>query len=138
MPDQYDSFREDIRALRRTCYGFGQTSVPGIHTIEATYQFWDYPAATVWFRFVGLATIEILNSLVVEKLRRCGLRTYLNKALFEAYPQVVLILTQRGTPDGEAFMKASGYRQTELGWELRRKKKRSRPVKVAKKRAKRA
>lgn len=67
------------------------------------------PVGFVW----GIAeehthgVFEVLGSYVEPWCRRQGVRTRINEAIFKDYPTIA---TAAGTEDGEAFMKAKGYR----------------------------
>lgn len=128
MPNVFAIWREQIKRrddAMLNC-GIGYTSIPGTYTIEATHRDWPRPIAVVWWRWTSPTAIDILDSLVQFRLRRCGLRTWLNERLFAYYPQVERITSWGATPAGEAFMLASGYMKSESGWELLRGTKRRR------------
>lgn len=111
--------RQQIRAVDTVLKAsFGNASIPGCATIEATHVDFPMPLATVWYR-ATYGHIEVLNSFVFEFVRRCGLRTFLHRQLIEAYPSALLITTGAGTPDGLRWLKATGFRWRETGWELR-------------------
>lgn len=73
-----------------------------------------YPIALVTATIAGKGTAgkmraEILSSDVSDWARRQGVRTLINKAIFDKW-DVDVIMTQNGTTDGAAFMEATGYR----------------------------
>ena len=120
----WESTRDDLRNLRYSQWVQGYSNFPGTYILEVAHKSYPFPMATVWYRFQDNATaIEILNSFVFDKVRRCGLRTYLNKTFFEIHPGVMRIRTDTGTPDGIAWMQAVGYKKTKIGWEIERPKK---------------
>lgn len=121
--DRWKTWRGDCRQrdFTRIRVGTGFTSIPGVFTIEVNHFDWPRPIAIVWWRFSGSDGVDVLDSLVQSRLRRCGLRTLLNEFLFRFYPQVQVIRTPDGTRSGLAWMKAVGYRKTDSGWEFRRK-----------------
>lgn len=119
--DNWGPLRDQIRNSKQTV-GFGYSSVPGVFTIEARLPDMPYPLAIVWYRLLHRTTeIEILNSLVFERLRRCGLRTWLHKELCAAYPAVKKIVTEGGTESGLAWLRSAGFkrRPADNCWEYR-------------------
>lgn len=100
-----------------------ETCIPGTLAAEATLPHWPMPVGTVHFRTTGNATIEILYSHVLHSVRRCGIRTKIHETLISWYPKVTAIQSGRGTKEGLAWMKATGYRQAGNGdWVLKVKR----------------
>lgn len=123
-PDGWETTREELRHLRHSQWVQGTTNFPGTYVLEVSHKLYPFPMATVWYRFQdNYSVVEILNSLTFNKVRRCGLRTYLNKTLFEIHPGITRIRTDGGTPDGIAWMQAVGYKKTKIGWEIKRRAK---------------
>lgn len=116
----------DILNNERLTFGVGRSVTPGCFTIEVTHHSFCGPLGIVWYRFTKNSTcLDVLNSYVDSRYRRLGIRTLLNKKLFEFYPTIQKISTDGGSQEGgTAFLKASGYIQLSYkqGWELRRKK----------------
>lgn len=122
-----DNFWPKLRAelqhdKSRLFYGWGQSAVPGVKTIEAVHPDCGSPLGTVWFRWVSDAQIDILYSLVRPGIRRCGVRTYLHEQIVRTWPQA-RITTNSGTLDGIAWMLKMGFRFYRPGeWVLRPKR----------------
>ena len=97
--------------IRESCHG--------VQVLEITVPCLPSPLGAVWYRFVGNTTIEVLNSFVREDYRRNGLRTAMHLYL-SAYKNVDRIITQTGTSDGQAWMKATGFKKQANGdWTIR-------------------
>lgn len=117
--DYWKSLRVKLRAKDGVTLAYGESSIPGCHTIEVRHQDFPMPLAVVWFSFFGLNGIQIYNSFVFEKVRRCGLRTMIHEEMLRSYPKHYVI-SGAGTTSGQAWMKATGYRKTKAGWEFHR------------------
>lgn len=113
---------DDVKAKRSLSHDYGHCTIPGTKTIEVRHSDIPFPLGIVWFAFCKNNTeVEIQNSFVFEKVRRCGIRRMLNDVIFR-YPSVKRIVTGGATESGEAFMRATGYRKNKDGWwELSRK-----------------
>lgn len=98
--------------------------VPGTCTIEATLLDMPMPLATVWYSFVGRGEIQVMNSFVDERYRRCGLRTLLHERMLACYPAVDRIVTGGATQSGRAWLKSAGFKKCRTGYEFRRRVKR--------------
>ena len=120
MDPYFKQVRGEIKTKSR-CLSIqmGEAGNAGIHTIEAYHCDFVGPVAVVWFLFSARDRIEILNSYVDERLRRCGLRTYIHEAFLRYYPNRVIV-SHSGSKYGLAWMKATGYKLTESGWEYRK------------------
>lgn len=127
MPDKWEArskaawkaIRKEVTTelvLGSMIYGFGRTSCPGTFTIEANLWTMAYPLAAVWYQFVDGRTIQVMNSFVTAGVRRCGLRTFLHEKMIDAYPTVNRIISDSGTREGAAWMKAVGYQRTKDGY----------------------
>lgn len=121
IDDRWAEIGREIKSRTHLSYHYGRAAIPGLDTIEAYHRDLPWPVGIVWYNFVGLNALQVLNSFVFENLRRCGVRTYLHERLLSAYPNRDLIITTSGTKSGLAWMKATGYKQTENGWEFHRK-----------------
>lgn len=121
MDAYFKQVRQDIKARRKLCIASGESGNAGVHTIEAYHTDFIGPIAVVWYMFSGRDRLEILNSYVDERLRRCGLRTHLHEAFIKFYPERVIV-SNTGTKTGLAWMKATGYKlvQNGAGWEYRK------------------
>ncbi len=105
----------------RLFYGWGESAVPGVKTIEAVHPSCGCPLATVWFRWISAAQIDILYSFVRPGIRRCGIRTYLHERLLQTWPDA-RITTNSGTLDGIAWMTKVGFKYHPPGeWVFERK-----------------
>jgi hypothetical protein len=119
--DGWESLREEARRASERHFSFAWTNVPGCRTIAVCIPSLGFPVGTVWFRFDGNRSIETLHSFVIEKLRRCGLRTALHKHLIWSYPTVRVVLTANGTDDGgEEWLKSAGFTRDKVtgDWKL--------------------
>jgi hypothetical protein len=107
----------------RLFYGWGQSAVPGVKTIEAVHPDCGCPIGTVWFRWVSDAQIDILYSMVRPGIRRCGIRTYLHEQIVRTWPKA-RITTNSGTLEGIAWMLKMGFKFNPAGeWVLAPKRK---------------
>lgn len=99
------------------------TGIPGTLSVIATEKSMPYPLAVVWYRWGYKSdVIEILNSYVTVPMRRQGIRTKINTLLFEDYGEDVQeIVTQSATADGEKWMLATGYKNLQKYWVVKRK-----------------
>ena len=76
---------------------------------------WPAPVGTVWGRAYGSDEhgakhrFDVLHSYVHPRFRRRGVRTFINRQILESGWGSEVITTQSGTPEGMAFMTASGY-----------------------------
>lgn len=125
--DGWEPQREEARDPAKRQFHFGETNVPGCCTLAVCIPSMPMPLGTVWFRFVGNSTIEILWSYVVDPVRRCGLRTALHETLLSSYPTVRRVMSANGTDDGgRAWLKAMGFQRAAAtgDWELSIKRKR--------------
>lgn len=115
----WKQLRDDCKNGRGTQLLSGEAAASGIHTLEVYHKDFVGPIAVVWFIFSGLDRIEILNSNVDERLRRCGLRTMIHKCMLRFYPTRIIV-SSTGSKLGIAWMKAAGYKQAASGWEYRK------------------
>ena len=121
--DDWEWAREEIRK-GRVRIGYSETACPGTYAAQAMVYGLPMPIATVWFRHVGNATMDTLQSFVITPLRRCGLRTLLHRDMIKAYPECNRVVTGSGSPEGgKAWLKATGFKQNAEGdWVYRIKK----------------
>ena len=75
---------------------------------------WPTPICTVWYRFVGNKTIEILGSYTIEAVRRMGARTEVHKRMIEDHHHVRRFLTMKGTKESRKWMHKMGYTRDKL------------------------
>jgi hypothetical protein len=69
----------------------------------------------------GKAYAEIIDSFVHPAFRRQGLRSRINRSLFENW-EVDVICSHSSTKSGRAFMEATGYTKDDHGrWSLSKK-----------------
>lgn len=101
-----------------TTYHFSPSGVKGCVIMEALVPYYQLPVCTVWFRHVGNATIEILNSYTINPLRRKGYRTYLHKKMIEAYPKNKWIMTHKGQKSSRPWLKKMGFWRDEITKDL--------------------
>lgn len=118
----FDRIRLEIRNEHGLSVLSGKCGAAGIFTTEVYHTAFLGPICVVWFNFCANDRIQVLNSYVDERLRRCGLRTMVHKQMLEWYPNRTIV-SSHGTKSGQAWMKAVGYKQTEAGWEFKRKEK---------------
>jgi hypothetical protein len=125
---QPEKWPEERKAIRegRVLIQWLPSGVAGTYTATASVESLPFPIARVDYRFVGYpeAAIDVLMSTVHPYLKRCGLRTLIHKTMLTAYGQINLIRTDNGTPEGRAWMRATGWKQTDRGWEYRRPRRR--------------
>lgn len=126
VPSAWERYRKDAKARERLEFRFGRAASPGVFTAEVYHEELPGPLAVVWFNYCGQDTIHILNSMVFEYVRRCGLRTFIHEKLLAICRDVDRIVSGGGTESGAAWMKSVGYVKSKAGWEFRRPKKRSR------------
>lgn len=113
-----DEFRKKVKSKSEPILcSIIHSGIPGTYAAEAHLKYLPVPAGVVWFRFISNNTeIEILNSSVMEFLRRCGIRTEIHRYLIGCYPNTKAIVTASGTADGIAWLKATGFIQCSRGW----------------------
>lgn len=127
VADWWEAHRKDWRERKQIHIAWAPSGIPGTRVLMVTSDHFPYPIAMVWWHHARNGTqIHIVNSFVIEKARRCGLRTYLHEMLLEWYPNVRKIVTDDGTPEGLAWLKATGFKQVSADgcWEYRRPRKR--------------
>lgn len=99
----------DPESWRFICH---DTGVPGCFVIQLAIPSLPFPIATVWYRWIGNSTAEILHSFVIERYRRHGLRTALHEQMIAVYkPHLKQIITANGTKEGIAWLEAAGFRK---------------------------
>lgn len=117
-----EQIRDELKRRGRPLgFCYGQSGIPGVFTIEATHELMLVPIGVVWYTMVGLQGIQIENSFIDERFRRCGVRTYLHEKLLASYPDRTWVISGGGTKSGQAWMRAAGYKKTKMGWEFKRK-----------------
>lgn len=122
----WERMRADIRE-EKMFYGFGQTAVPGLVTIEALHLSAFVPLAFVQYRWIDHRQLDVGYSWVRPEVRGLGLREYLHKMLLQAYPEITTITTNSATRHGAAWMQKAGYKELAHGsWVFHRKPKRKR------------
>lgn len=121
-PVYWDRLREKLKKREGVTFLWGMSPIPGTFTANVFHEDMPMPLCVVYYNFFGNEGIQINNSFTFEYVRRSGLRTLIHEKMLEAYPDR-WILSGAGTESGTAWMKATGYKKTSLGWEFRRKKK---------------
>lgn len=100
----------DIKELK-----FTYIEVPGasgLWGIVALHKYWVQPVGTVYYRWVGNRTIEIADSYVTEKLRRCGIRTAIHNELVRAYRKdVKRFITGGHTRYSKGWLEKMGFKR---------------------------
>ena len=99
-----------------------ETSIPGTWALLAIVPYMPVPIGIVWVRWNALKQLEILDSHVNDQFRRQGVRTKMNTHLFETFSSLYVIVTGRGSKEGAAWMKATGYREMPNGWSVTRRR----------------
>ncbi len=112
-----------------TLFWWRESSVKGTLVYEALIPLHPMPVCSVWARWTGNATIEILQSFTIKRFRRMGYRTFLHNEIVKHSPKARWIMTSGGSKDGgQAWMEKAGFWQEEHtgDWliEVNRKKKR--------------
>jgi GNAT superfamily N-acetyltransferase len=102
---------------------------PGCWALTAFHQHMAGPVGTVWIRFVGARTLDVLDIYVTTSYRRKGVGTALHKEMLRTYPDMERFMT--GVASGKKsarLMRKAGYRNTRIGWilDLKKDKKRKR------------
>lgn len=91
------------------------TRASGCLRAEATDPALPYPVGTAWYRLLGSEhqVLESLGSYVVDWARRRGVRTAMHRAILERWPGVRQVVTAAATWEGEAWLRAAGFRRVE-------------------------
>ena len=113
----FEQVRREIGAGQKTSIEFGESTIPGSHTLELRHVDFPAPLGIVWFSFSGLKYLEILNIFTFTYVRRAGVARHLLNYLHRSYPERTL-LTCDGTSDGLPLLKAYGFKKQVNGWEF--------------------
>lgn len=98
-----------------TLFWWTESSVKGTLVYELMVPCNPQPVCSVWTRWIGNATIEILNSYTIEPFRRRGYRTHLHNELIKFQPKAKWITTARaGSKEAKAWLKKMGFWQDEI------------------------
>lgn len=92
---------------------------PGMTIWTAAHMSWAQPIGHVYTRYTYLeGELEIVDSFVKPELRRQGVRTALQNAIWAAHTpeDLTRIVTKMGTTDGLAWMRSRGYQQAKDGY----------------------
>ena len=94
------------------------SGIPGTFAVIGVHPSLTRPVVLVWYSWAFVpSVIEIQSSWVDQEMRRRGLRSRVNDFLFDSYSSDALrrIVSQTGTPDGEKWMLAVGYKKFKDG-----------------------
>lgn len=101
---------------------WGKATNNGVFTCEAYIHDLPQPVGLVWYGFFGgNKTIVILDSYVMEKYRRLGIRTKIHNVMIESYKNCIsTIMTQAGTKYSLPWLKKMKFKQNQDGdWILK-------------------
>lgn len=109
-----------------TLFWWREASIKGTIVYEALMPCNPMPVCSVWARWHGNATVEILNSYTIEPYRMHGYRTWLHYEIIKHCENAKWIMTARGRKHSEPWLKKMGFWQDEItnDWmlEINRKK----------------
>jgi len=97
-----------------TFFWWRESSVKGTLVYELMIPEHAMPICSVWARWVGKATIEVLQSFTIERFRRRGYRTHLHNEIAKLNHQAKWMMTAGGNKDGKAWLKKMGFWKDEI------------------------
>ena len=110
--------REDIRSGKQKYrIDYRVSAVPGTWVTEYMIDNFAAPIGSVWWRYVGSGTIDILHSYVMKPLRRCGIRTDIHKAMRFSNPKCTFVSGAASGKASRKWMKKMGYKK-DIDWTL--------------------
>lgn len=118
---QYKVLRKDIkRNLSIRFLQINKGFICGTRCVIAVIEDMSFPVGTVWYQLGDGHTCSIMTSYVEPWARRLKVRTRLNKAIIEGYPDLKRITTGHAISKASAeFMKRQGYKKKDGIWVLK-------------------
>lgn len=106
----YDAWAETRAEIRQ---GKGEvryrlSSIPGTWVSELVLEDYPFPLGSVWFRYCGNVSIEVLHSFTIRAVRRCGVRTTLHEALRSNHPEHC-IFTAAASKEARPWLEKQGF-----------------------------
>ncbi len=112
-------WKQARKMLREGCdgltYAWRKTSIPGTCVLEVLWWASPCPVGSLWFRFVGNDSIEMVEVFVGVGVRRCGIGRFLLDSLPKMRAGCRRIMTTDGNEDSTPWMEACGFRQLKNG-----------------------
>ena len=91
-----------------------ESSVKGTLVYEAMIPLHAMPICSVWARWSGNATLEILQSFTIKRFRRMGYRTFLHNEIIKHSPKAKWMMTSGGNKVSKPWLRKMGFWKDEI------------------------
>lgn len=82
----------------------------GLYLLTVFHKNQAFPCGYLVLWTPAKGVLSVVQSFVPEWARRHGVRAHMNHRLFQWFPNIKVIRTQKGTQDGTAWMERMGYK----------------------------
>lgn len=104
--------RRKLKLRQGVSFRFGTSTIPGTTTIEASHEDVGMPVATMWWRWVGNSTVEIMSMYTPSWARQCGLQAFLFERLVH-YARPRRVTTASDTRYSRGWLAKRGFKRNQ-------------------------